>query len=328
MTQAIRFQLPSILLIFLLLSCWSCGGSSAGGDPTDAPAAQDSARTTPDNMEGAAARQADHNCVIEAPLLEGNQIWLRDRSTLLTLVADSTTYDPELGESHRVLLVHEPRTCELIDRQVLPVNVSPDFPYYLAEITYNSVNRLIAIRGFDIIFIYEVAARRLIPDLTPQFRNERFGVDAQSGMIMRLELWENYLTGFSQDYGAVVFDLSDPQSPQPVLAAAEYKIAPDNYHQLFLLPTNDGVFQALMPSYDIDAGDYRINPVFPDPVVLNPAIPDNVADNRFLVIRLRDEARTPVAIDMLNRRRVDLPAEVARQSTQNILQWARQNTGR
>ncbi len=279
---------------------------------------------TTDSLPKAAPAPPSHQCDIAGEVLEANQLWFREQNLLLCVVADSATYDENYGASHRILDIYDTGSCERIDRHVLPVNVSPDFPYYLAEVTYNSVNKLVAIHGFDRIYVYELSTRRLSPAMTPQYRNRRYGEDAQSGMILRLELWENYLVGFAEDYGAFVFSLEAPGAPEPVLPAAEYEVAAENYHQLFLLATNDGKYQGLLPSYDYDGPRFSVNPIFPDPAPLNPQLPPNVADNRYLVLRLQDEGRTPVAIDMATPQRVDLPADVRQQPTQQILQWLRQ----
>lgn len=325
MTPTTRSQLSIFLLTALFLLA-ACGGSTTS--PSDASdgetPAGDSTRETPSAMEERVDLPVSHDCEIEGEMLEGNQFWARGEGILLAVVADSSTYDPDYGPGHRVLEVYDSRTCERVDRHVLPVNVSPDFPYYLAEITYNNATRLVAIRGFQVVYAYDVVRRELLPVLEPEFANERYGVDAQSGMIRRLELWENYLVGYSQDYGAFAFDLSNAGAPEAVLPAAEYEVAADEYHQLFLLPTDDGVYQGLLPAYDATEDAFAINPLFRDPVDLNPNIPSNVADNRYLVIRLRDEARTPVAIDMLKRQRVMLPDAVAKSSTQEILGWMRE----
>ena len=59
---------------------------------------------------------------------------------------------------------------------MLPVDVSPDFPYFIiAEITYNNNSQLVAIHGFKLIYIYDVENRSLLPQLQPQYLSERSG---------------------------------------------------------------------------------------------------------------------------------------------------------
>ena len=319
-------SLHFFLSILSIVVFAACGGGMDTGNQ-DAGAKTDATQTQAgEDASSPAAVPARPDCAVAGEVLPENQSWSREHNLLIAIVADSTTYDENLGASHRILEIYDATTCERIDRQTLPVNVSPDFPYYLAKINYNNNSRMMAIRGFDKIYLYDLANRKLLPALTPRYAGEHYAADAQSGMILRLELWEQYLVADAQDKGVFVFDLTDRQNPAPLLPFAEYEISETDFGSLFLVSSmNDGQ-QIIMPSFDADNDEFSVNPLFAQPKELNTAgISASARNNRFLVIREANEARAPVAIDLQERRLVNLPADVAGRQTQQILQWMREN---
>ncbi|GJM32024.1 MAG: hypothetical protein DHS20C18_10250 [Saprospiraceae bacterium] len=314
------FFLVTISLLFT--ACDSDTGSSSGQTGTDTTE-QTGDSTTFNNAEREAT--PNHNCQVEGEVLEGNQFWIRDTETLIVIKADSTTNDPDFGPSHRILEVYNTQDCSLTFREVLPVNVSPDFAYFLAQILYNKNSQLVGIRGFGTIYCYDVENKRLLAALTPKFQSERFAEDAQSGMIQRLEVWEDYLIGYSQDKGTFVFNLRDKNKPEAVLPFSELPLTETDFTSLFMLPSAGGGVQAILPEYDANTGEFAINPLLDKPTDLEINIPKSARNNRFLVIRSKTEGQTPLAIDMKTFKRIDLPANVATQKTQEILSWMRGN---
>ena len=131
------------------------------------------AEDTIKNFEARTGIKVNYDVFDSNEVLEGNQFWIREKSILVAVTADSTTFDADFGSSHRVLEVYNTESCELIQREVLPVNVSPDFPYFLAEITYNNESELVGIRGANTIYVYDVAQQQLLPELKPQYLSER-----------------------------------------------------------------------------------------------------------------------------------------------------------
>lgn len=302
------------LLVFGLWFLTSCGGG--GQQQQDAGAADSTARTMADQS----AEPATPQCEVEGTVLEGNKFWLREQQLLVCIAADSTTYDADLGDSHRVLEVYDTRTCERVERKVLPVNVSPDFAYFLSEITYNNTTHLMAIRGFTSIYIYDTESRQLLPPLKPKYASERYGEDAQSGMILRLELWENYLLGYARDDGSFAFDLTDKTKPKPVMPYAEYKTPNEEFIAMFVLPSEQGGVQIILPQYDAEKDEYAINPILAKPEAMKTEASKSARNNRYLVLRESD-TNNAVAIDMEERQRIDLPADVAAKPTQELLKW-------
>ncbi len=302
------------LSVFIAAACGNPAPDNSGATTTT-----DTTATTPPPP------RATHDCKVAGKMLdEGASIWIRSQEILVAVTADSSTFDADYGDSYRVLEVYDTRNCSLLERKVLPVNVSPDFPYYVAEISYNKVHEMAAVRGFNSIYLYDAENRRWLPELKPKFASARSGADAQSGMIQRLELWEDYLIGYAQDFGAFAFTLADKAKPAPVLALAEYKPASGAAQSLFLLPVQ-GAFQAISPSYNADAGTFSVNPMLDAPIALKTDIQKSAANNRYIVLRENTSANTAYAFDLAKNERVALPAEVAAQPTQEVLAWIRAN---
>lgn len=313
-----------MLLVYLSISLLAaCGGETSGDTVNgDDPNGSDTTGMTDTNVPSMEL-PASHDCTISNEVLDGNQLWVREANTLIAITADSTTFDDNFGASHRVLEVYNTETCEQVAREVLPVNVSPDFPYFLAEITYNNESDLVGIRGARTVYIYDVGNQRLLPPLEPQYLSARASEDAQSGNILRLEVWENYLIGFAEDEGTFAFDLDNADAPAAILPIAEFKTTETEYVPLFAFSSSDGKVQLTLPAYNRNTEEYSINALYPTPQGINTTIAANARNNRFIVLRKTDANRSAIAIDMLNRELLNLPADVATQPTQQVLQWAR-----
>lgn len=305
----------------------SCGGDAPSGETTSTTATTDTTQieAVTDTSSSTPTARAAHDCTVEGKILDGNQTWLNAQELLITILADETTNDPDFGEGHRVLVVTDTETCEEIQRETLPVSGSPDFPYYIAEIVYNNTSQLVGIRGADVIYCYDVLNKQLLAPLSPSFLTERITDDAQSGMIQRLEVWENYLIGYAQDMGTFVFDLTDKDSPKTLLPYSEFKAEMGDFHSLFLVPSADKGLQAIIPEYDYDEDEFKVNPLFARGKELNTNVPKSARNNRFLVLREKGEGGKAIGIDLLERKEVALPADIANQQVQAVLTWLRGN---
>lgn len=261
-------------------------------------------------------------CTLVANILPGNERWLREAGVVVCVLADSTTKDRTLGDSHRILEVIQTDSCRSIFRKVLPVDHSPDFNYQIADILYNKVTQVVAIKSFSQVQCYDVSENKMLPTLKPAFYTKRAAADAQSGMIKRLEVWEDYLLGFAVDYGAFIFDLADKNNPKPVLPVAEYRLDDETFASLFLLDSRNGSVeqQAIIPEYDAENDKFKIQPVFQSLTPVNPDIQKSAKNNRFVVLRNKEQ-KTAVAIDMQNQTEVSLPENLAKAQTKEILKW-------
>lgn len=313
------------LSIIVLLS--SCNNSEApNSSESSRSIADDTSGQIPMNYTNTEITASSHNCDISGEVLDDNQYWLKERNTLVCIKADSLTYDKDLNVlSHRILELYDTETCQKIAEEVLPLNVSADFPYYLAKISYNIQSQLIAIRGFNTVHIYDIASKKLFPPLEPQFKEERFASDAQSGRIIRVELWEDYLIGYAQEYGAFAFSLDENTNSTPALPFAEWMPPEEIYYSLFLLPSQQGGQQAFIPSYDFEKDAFSINPIFSRPQEINTENATGRENSQFVVFRGKGNNGSAIAVDLMKRAIVDLPQNIGQGNNQTILAWLNQN---
>ena len=311
-------QLSFSAAAFLLLFTFACTETApTGNSSTDTETAERSVTEEPTTTPQLAAP----DCVVEGEVLEGNQVWIQSSDVLAVIKADASTTQEGFGPSHRLFQILDGRSCDTKFETTLPENVSPDYPYYIAEVQYNTLSSIIGIQGFYKVLICDMSDGYKMSELEPSFASEREYADSQSGMVQRLEVWEDYLLGYAQDAGAFAFDLSSNATPEAVLPFAEWQ-DPDNgrYHSLFLLPTEDGV-QGILPFYDAEEDAFMLYPLFDQPVQVSQNVPQNARNNQFLVLRQTDAARTPLAINLGTRDLMELPADIASQNTQAILKW-------
>jgi len=320
-----RLTLPIFLSLALFLLA-NCSGETSSTQNT-------TTETTTTNTTDQGDTQTDttppirssHDCTIEGQILETNQLWLREKEVLIAIVADSSTYDEEYGDGHRIFVAYDTKSCEQIFKQELPVNFSPDFPYYLAEITYNQTSQLAAIKGFKSLYCFDIENRKLLPKLDPVFNSERYGTDASAGMIQRLEVWEDHLVGYCMEFGPFVFNIEDPNNPKPLKAFAEYEIPDVGFSSLFMIESAGEGVQLILPTYEEGEGEFAINPVFDKPTKVNTNINASALNNRYIVLREDNESRTPIALDMAEPRIFELPADIAAKNTKDIVAWMKKN---
>lgn len=307
---------PFLFLTFLLLLACGRADTSSQSGASGRPAQQTDTATT---LQPAKARSTKA-CPVAGTVLTGNHYLSPEQGLYVVIAADSTTRHPKLGDSHRVLAIYDSQTCQQLSRQALPVDRAPDFPYALAEINYNNAEQLLAIRGTTQFYLYDLAQRALLGPFQPQFPSKRYGVDAQSGTIQQLEVWESYLIGYAQDYGAFVYQLNGGAAPAPVLPIAEYERETQVFDQAFLLPSEQGA-QILLPTYDRRTRNFRINPAFKRPMEIDEADAQLLQNGRFLLLPTREASATPVALDLRAHQRLDLPEAVQAQGPAAVQSW-------
>lgn len=261
-----------------------------------------------------------HNCKIETEVYDGNQQWFRGKNTLVAITADESTFDEALGASHRVLVAYNTEDCSETFREVLPISVSADYPYYLTPID-SIKGELVGVQGTDRFYVFDVTNNVLSPVLNPDFKSNRQLDDAQSGAIVGMETWGRYLIGYAEDKGAFVYNLTIPKSPKQENAFAEYKQKDGSFASLFLLKEKGDDMQVVLPEYDMNQRQFALNPLLAEATNISQQVNKNALDNRFIVLRAKDEARTPIAIDMEKNMRVELPMDMKGKSTQEIVEW-------
>lgn len=264
-------------------------------------------------------------CAIKGKILEENELWLKDQGKMVCIIADSSTYDANLGMSHRILEVYNTYTCKVELKLTLPVNVSPDFPYYLADINYNNESKIVAIKAAKTVYCLDLGTQKMLPLLSPKFKTKRALADPSSGTIIRLELWEDFLVGYAQDLGTFVFDLSSAEGPKPVLPFAEFQLGDTRFNSLFLLPSGQNKYQAIFPNYDWEEESFVINPIFKEPTSIETSVQKSALDNQYLVLRQADK-QSAILVDMKAKKNQVLPSEMLNKTTKEILTWAKKNS--
>jgi len=261
MRTIITISIFSILLLFNT----ACENNKEQSSSTSTTTTTDS--STPTNVTPKTSSVKEPNCTPKGKMLTDNKHWISSVGELLFITATDATKDKNLGDSHRQVEVVDTK-CNVVFNETLPVNRSADFPYHIADINYSKMNNMIAIKGYDQAYCYDAKKRKLSAALIPQYLNQRDGMDAQSGTIRHLELWESYLIGYAADNGTFVFDLKDSDNIKVVMPYAERALG-SKFRSLFVLSSNDGLQQAIVPSYDFDNKHFSINPIFDKPVAIN-----------------------------------------------------------
>ncbi len=307
----------SFFVACLLLACSEpvSTGNTAEQQPTVASNKTDKEETRPKDADHISQTvKQQQKCEVIGEVLEDNELWLKDQGKLICIMADSSTYDATLGMSHRILKVFNTYTCDLEVKLTLPVNISPDFPYFLADINYNNNSKIVAIKAAKTVYCFDMTTQRMLPPLNPTFKTKRAEADASSGTIIRLELWEDFLVGYAQDKGAFVFDLGKDGIPQPVLPYAEYQLGENRFNSLFLLPSETAKYQAILPSFDWEEEVFSINPIFTVPLAITTTVQKSALDNPYIVLREKDKNKA-LLVDMKGMRSKALPEALLYKTT-------------
>ena len=323
----LRF-LNFFVVLLLFVACEETPGASQQGNPgslSDSnPAGLGGEQEKPQSLSPSTQRgtKSSMDCVIEGQRIEDNELWIKDQGLYIGILADSTTFEPDFGHSHRILSVYDTDSCTQIYRKTLPVNFSPDFPYYLNIKMYEAKNGLICAQGFEDTYCFDIKNRKALPALKPKYLSERIGVDAQSGMPQGLELNGNYLFGLAQDYGVFAYDLSDPENPVALLPAAEYTSPDENVYPLFFVPDGQDTYQAMTMKMNEEETATELVKIFEKPMPINPVLPKQIQNNRFIVLNAGEQR---LAIDMKEQKALPLPEDIASKPVQDILKWLRKN---
>ena len=258
-----------------------------------APRADDDARASKKEIT-----KQEGDCEFSGEVLPENRFLLRDLNRLVVLATSDKN-------PSGVLEVFNSDDCSVVKRVVLPKNMAPDFPFYLAEIMYNNESKIVGIRGFDKFCLYDAETNELSMPFAPQYLNKRMAAeDAETGRVLRLEVWENYLIGFAQGSGAFVYDLENPLEPKPILPIAEYKQKDESYSSLFLLPSEkkNETYQAIFPRYDEETGTFGIVSLFERPQPLLPRGLASSKNSKMVALQENSEGQKKYIVDMREQR--------------------------
>lgn len=253
-----------------------------------------------------------HDCVVRGKMMEDNDFWIPKEELWICVVADDITRDQDFGDSYRIFDVYDTKSCRQIKRKVLPVNNSPDFPWYIFQNTYEETNQVVCTSGFEFTFCFDVENRELLPRMKPTFLLPRNALDAQSGMTQSMAIYERYLLGYAQDLGFFAYDLNDKKEVKDFLPVAEYHFkAINQFHSLFLIPMGDK-YQAIIPDFDVNSGEISFLPLLEKPLTVDPTVAKNVRNNRFQIFKdLELPNGSKIAFDLQQKIVVNLPSKIA-----------------
>ena len=144
-------------------------------------------------------------------------------------------------------------------------------------------------------------------------------VDAQSGMPVGVIGRDNYLIGYAINMGGYAFDISDRSRPKGVAPAATYASPDEEVNTLFFLPESEDNYRAIMTIID-DEGRLKAEDVFSKAIKVNPTLPANIQDNRYLVFKDQLNGQQ-LAIDMEAQEAIALPPDIITKPVKDILKW-------
>jgi len=272
------------------------------------------------SLTNPSAIPTSHNCTVRGKMVEDNDFWIPEEQLWICIVADNITRDADFGDSYRIFDVYDTKNCSPLKRKVLPVNNSPDFPWYLFQNTYEEKNKVICTSGYEFTFCYDVENRELLPRLKPAFLLPRTALDAQSGLTLSMAIYDRYLFGFAQDLGYFAYNLTDKKNIKTFLPTSEYYSKKENqFHSLFLLPSGDKTYQAIIPTLDINEGKISLSTLWKKPLIVDPLATKNVRNNRFQIFKdLGSPNNAKVVIDLQKQQIVVLPAKILNASEEKI----------
>lgn len=258
-------------------------------------------------------------CETDNKVLPENTVVLPLQNVTAFICANETTKDKDLGESHRLFEVKSSPNCEVLFSQKLPINVSADFPYYITEEACNEKSGWIGIRGFQSVCAFNIQTKKLIPNLEPKFLRKQEAADASSGMISHLFFDENYMYGYAVDYGVFVFDMN--KNGNQHLAIKEYKGT-----QLFIFNRENKQKDFIIPIVTFDENgtlDLKMKNVFDRSINVYPQTKFDFVKEKYIVLseEIKPDQISNLVIDMVNKKRIDLPKNIAEGSAQDAIRF-------
>jgi len=310
-------------ILFLL----SCKSEPASPPATTIPSKIADTLTKQEDKMTTSVLPTSHDCKVRGKMMEDNDFWIPKEQLWICVVADDITRDQNFGDSYRIFDVYDTENCRQINRKVLPVNNSPDFPWYIFPNTYEEKNQVVCTFGYEFTFCYDVENREMLPHMKPNFLLSRNAVDAQSGMPLSMAIYDQYLFGYAQDLGLFAYDLRDKKNVKTFLPVAEYHFKKINqYHPLFLIPNKEKTYQAIIPKFDLDEGKISFLPLLEKPLMVDPLVAKNVRNNRYQIFTdLSSPNNAKVAFDLEKQIAFDLPKEIASLPVGKVLEHLKKN---
>ncbi len=145
----------------------------------------------------------------------GSEVVFPEIKTIIRIAADSAAYNENnLPCLRQLVTIEYGNGFSVINKILLPVNVSSDFPYEIV-LHHNERNlKYVVIKGYYHFHIYNVSNNKLSEKLIPKFASAEHA-DSQSGSLSKFKLTADgkTLSGYALDFGNFEYDLSNPDYP-------------------------------------------------------------------------------------------------------------------
>ncbi len=235
---------------------------------------------------------------------------------LLTIAA----YPDEVTTAHRFVDLYDRQTCRRIAHELLPVDGSDDYPYYLANLQYIRFTRVAGIRGDRTVIGFDIDKRAALPPVTPDFGKLGRATGPDFGRIVHLEALEQFLIGYAQEAGSFIYRIENGKLDQLQPLATGPALGEEAPLRLFILDhRQDGTSYLCVPTYDMNEGSFRPDMLFPSAVNLRPGAAKQLGKN-FAKVQLSDG--TLYLIDLRNGRLLDTPAGMQSADDKSLLDYA------
>ncbi|NJL76104.1 MAG: hypothetical protein HC892_14855 [Saprospiraceae bacterium] len=134
------------------------------------------------------------------------------------------------------------------------------------------------------------------------------------------------MVGYTQDQGMFAYNMTIPQSPKQEQPFAEYQLEDESHTSLFLLKSSGDSVQVIIPKFNANERAMSVAPLMETPQLISQQVTKSAAANsRFVVMRMRDVKKTPVAIDMKTGSKIELPEDIKSKANGEILTWLKNN---
>lgn len=315
-----------LIYLSLFLYIWSCQSASSPNEATISPNSFSDEQLVDTSPPLSKSRSLTApKCPLQGKILSTNRISVSAEKAIVCIASDATTHNQAYGDSHRKVAIYDSHSCKPRFEWTLPINKSPDFPYYLADTCSFKQKNLVIIKGFNTVHCLDIQQQRLSKPVQPIYKSNRISQDAQSGMIIHVEAWNQYLVGYAQDMGTFVLAITDSSSLSPILPYAEYSSSESSFSSVFLLPMEDNKTQVLLPQYDWNKEQFSISPIYDKPVVLQKNQIKSSAKNRFLILK-SSAPDSVIGLDLITGKKKEVPKAVQPKNVKEIVAWLKETS--
>ena len=156
-------------------------------------------------------------CMLHAQDLKTGTCFTHEASnTRYCFAADSSTYDPYLGDCYRILLISNPGDGREVARHYLEVNLAADFEYAFIEAHMDS-HKLLLIQGAQAFYLYHTETGALSAYIRPSYDDCAFS-DNQGTYISNLHIHPDgsILQLDVKECGTRYFNITDVESIEEI----------------------------------------------------------------------------------------------------------------